>query len=93
MATTQKVHIVGPNLVDQSKGSFHVHAVGCGDMKRMAKRDPEFALELEQEASASEYCTLTEICDAVYDPDDFECESGEYLNDFHFAPCVKLPVK
>jgi hypothetical protein len=27
------VRICGPNLYDQSKGDFHVHADGCGDLK------------------------------------------------------------
>ena len=31
-----RVTIVGPNLKDQSKGSFHVHKAGCRDLdKRM----------------------------------------------------------
>jgi hypothetical protein len=29
-----KLTIVGPNLLDQSKGDFHVHAAGCADLSR-----------------------------------------------------------
>lgn len=85
-----RVAILGPNLADQSRGDFHVHAAGCSDIGKVrflsgiAKRDCSW----EMEASS-----LTEIVDAVYPPDQFECESGEYMQEFHFAPCVKLPVE
>lgn len=90
----QKLHVVGPNLRDQSKGSFHVHAHGCGDMSRMARRDPEFAYELIH-GHAVEFNTLVEVAEYVYDNGIMEDgETGaDYLHDFHFAPCVKLPVK
>jgi hypothetical protein len=87
---TQNLYVVGPNLRDQSKGSFHVHAEGCRDMQRMAKRDQEFQVELDN--GAVEFDSLTGVVDYCYPPGDFECESGEYMSDFHFAPCVKLPV-
>lgn len=83
---SQSVTIIGPNLRDQSKGTFHVHAAGCADLKRLAHREPEAAeypLTFEAES-------LTEVCDEVYPPEDFEYESGEYLFDFYIAPCVTL---
>jgi len=86
MSQTQSVTIIGPNLRDQSKGQFHVHAAGCGDIRKQANRDPEFRNGWTIEATS-----LVEICDDVYPPDDFECESGQFIGEFHFAPCVKLP--
>jgi len=79
-----RVMIAGPNLRDQSKGTFHVHAVGCADIRRMMAREPEYANGWEIDAN-----TVIDICDAVYPPGEFECESGEYLYDFHFFPCCK----
>jgi hypothetical protein len=32
------VRISGPNLRDQTKGSFHVHREGCADIKKAAKK-------------------------------------------------------
>jgi hypothetical protein len=82
----QKVTIIGPNLRDQSKGEFHIHAAGCADIARQAKRDRAF-----EEGWTIEAETLTEVCDEVYPPEDFDCEPGEYLSSFHVAPCVTLP--
>src|SRR5690349_15393186 len=31
-APVYHVHVIGPNLPDQSLGSFHVHAKGCADV-------------------------------------------------------------
>lgn len=86
----QRLYVVGPNLRDQSKGSFHVHAVGCRDMIRMGARDPEFL-----NATPVEFKTLVEVAEYVYDNGIMaEDETGaDYLFDFHFAPCVKLPVR
>jgi len=76
------VTIIGPNLRDQSKGTFHVHAAGCADIAKMARRDPAYKDGWTMDAESRAY-----ICDAVYPPEDFYCESGEYLFDFHFFPC------
>ncbi len=78
------VTIIGPNLRDQSKGSFHVHAAGCADIVKMSRRDPEFAHGWDMEASTRE-----EVAGEVYA--DMIDESGatpeSYVSDFHFAPC------
>ena len=92
---SQALHVVGPNLQDQSQGSFHVHAVGCRDMQRMARRDPEFATELGVYPEGNEFDTLVEVAEYIYDNGIMgEDETGaDYLSDFYFAPCVKLPTK
>jgi hypothetical protein len=36
------VVICGPNLNDQRKGTFHVHASGCHDLVKNARREPEY---------------------------------------------------
>jgi hypothetical protein len=90
----QALHVVGPNLRDQSQGSFHVHAVGCRDMQRMARRDPEFAAELRSCPDGVEFSTRIEVAEYIYDNGIMdEDETGaDYLHDFHFAPCVAIPV-
>jgi hypothetical protein len=77
--------IVGPNLtrIESPTGAtFIVHAAGCADLRRLRYCDG-FNLEAD---------TQIEVCDVTYPPEDFECESGQYLGEFHFAPCCKLPV-
>lgn len=93
--TTQKLHVCGPNLRDQSQGSFVVHAVGCQDAKRLARRDPAVALELRSYPEGQEFSSLVEVAEYVYDNGIMtEDETGaDYLGDFHFAPCVTLPVE
>jgi hypothetical protein len=83
-----RVTICGPNLRDQSKGTFHVHAEGCADLQRGARREPEYAKGWTIDAAS-----LVEVCDEVYPPEDFECESGEWTYDFHVFPCASaLPT-
>ena len=77
-----KVSVMGPNLRDQSKGTFHVHKAGCFDLARDRNyhdTDPPITFDAD---------SRVDVCDTVYDPGDFQCESGEFLFDFHFAPCV-----
>lgn len=84
MSATQRVTIVGPNLSDQSKGEFHVHAEGCADLTRstnLRNEDHSFIMEAD---------SRIQVCDAIYDPDEFDCNSGEFVDEFHFAPCVHL---
>ncbi len=76
------VTICGPNLRDQSQGSFHVHAVGCADLLRRARHEPEYYNNWTIDAQSA-----IEVCDAIYPPGDFGCEPGEYLSDIHFFPC------
>jgi hypothetical protein len=84
-----QVSIFGPNLRDQSRGDIHVHAEGCADIARMACREPEYATGWSMEAASR-----VEVCDAVYPPEDFGCEPGEYLGELHFFPCCDgLPVR
>lgn len=88
VAVPQRVAILGPNLADQSKGDFHVHAIGCSDIARVKflAGFTERHCAMEMDASC-----LTQIVDAVYPPEEFDCQPGEFLQDFHFAPCVHLP--
>lgn len=86
---TQRVVIVGPNLSDQSKGSFHVHAEGCADLRR------NHNLRYEDHGHVIDATSLCHVAESVYDngimQDD---ETGlDYLSDFHIAPCVQLPRK
>lgn len=82
------VNIIGPNLRDQSKGSFHVHAAGCADIARRYQGDDGAGIDIE----------VASRCDAaayIYDNGIME-ENGDspadYLFDFHFAPCcASLP--
>lgn len=86
-----KVTIIGPNLRDQSKGTFHVHAAGCADIAKMAKRDPAYRDGWNVDVDSCESVVLD-----VYGPDagsfDLDPDNREdidqYMSEFHFAPCT-----
>lgn len=91
-----EVKIMGPNLKDQSKGQFHVHAAGCADLKHYGpgrriggdlpgQREP--SVEVKDRVDCVEYVYADQISEQ---PED---EQAQYvldlLNDLHFFPCVK----
>lgn len=86
----QDVIIVGPNLRDQSKGDFHVHAVGCLDLRR----DPNMRYE-NKSWRIDDAASKIEVIEEIYS--DIMDENGDtaddYMHDVHFAPCVTLPVR
>lgn len=90
-----QVTIHGPNLIDQSKGTFHVHAAGCRDNQREVRTngsDHPWTLEVDSAQA---------IVEEVYSDHMAEREAGDpyagwepYLSDFAFFPCVKgLPTE
>lgn len=89
-----KIEIVGPNLVDQSKGSFHVHAAGCADLN---KRQYHSNRNIEQYLWIIEAESQQEIVEEVYSDflptnDDGEPTTWlDYADDVYIFPCVKLP--
>lgn len=93
-----KVDIHGPNLRDQSKGSFHVHKHGCPDSNNRRKYhiDPRMGDPYTIEVGSE-----VEVVHAMYEPENFEYSGdpdaddfGIYHQDFHFFPCVsELPFK
>lgn len=85
-----KVTVCGPNLRDQSKGTFHVHAAGCADLKRGARKDIAYRDGWTIDAE-----TRVDVAEDVYDNGIMqEDETGaDYLFDFYFFPCcAALPV-
>jgi hypothetical protein len=87
-----KVQISGPNLRDQSRGQFHIHAVGCRDLQR-TNIEPEYAYGWPVEAT-----TKREVVEAIYDdhmaehaddPTDRWGTWEPYLEDLYFFPCTK----
>lgn len=81
----QSLTVFGPNLRDQSKGSFVVHAADCSDCRKLKG----------EEAWTEEFYCVSQIVFDVYPPEDFDydpkIEYNDYRSDFHLAPCVKLP--
>lgn len=78
-----QVKIVGPNLPRQAKATFHIHTANCADLQRGWIR-----YYAERETWIFDADTRIEVCDVTYPPEDFNCESGEYLDtEFYFAPC------
>lgn len=89
-----QVVIIGPNLIDQSKGSFHVHKAGCADTKkavyRLHRRDMD-PFEVGSEKDVIEYI-FSDIIDQDisegYIPDTEDAWKS-YLSEVYFFPCVK----
>lgn len=77
------VTIIGPNLRDQSKGQFHVHAAGCRDIARTLLANGQS----ERDTSTFDFPTREAIVAEWYDFAYDEDPEGCYL-DFWFAPCV-----
>lgn len=83
-STMTSVVVLGPNLMDQSNGSFHVHAAGCADIKRSRAYDsPEFDDDKKYPLDME---SVEQIADYVYA--DIEDDPREYVNDFYVFPCV-----
>jgi hypothetical protein len=88
---SSKLTIHGPNLNDQTKGTFHVHTADCRDNDREVKNNGSVEpITIDAES-------IDDVVDYIYDdqfneqPDRREPDSYEhYVADFHFAPCVKL---
>lgn len=83
-----RVRVVGPNLPIEAKATFHVHAAECSDLRKGWIRhcpDGWFqSIESRIEVEAFAY-------DFAPDEDD-SYTLGDYLSEFHFAPCVTVPT-
>jgi hypothetical protein len=84
-----QVTIIGPNLQDQSKGTFHVHKAGCKDLSKPAYRlNKVYGLM----GDTVEVSTKREAAEYVYPVDEFEYWAEDpdgYINDLWFAPCTR----
>lgn len=81
-----RIEIFGPNLPrpESNKAEFHVHAAGCQDGERLARRldEPRMPLDVQCRLEAEAY---------IYDfaPDENpDYTLGDWLDEFHFAPCL-----
>jgi hypothetical protein len=87
--------IIGPNLADQSKGAFHVHAAGCAHLKRAEYRNLHRG---DTGTYHEDHDTVRSVVDSVYGPSsggfyeeselDPETAWEHYVDDFYFAPCT-----
>jgi hypothetical protein len=85
------VTIVGPNLADQRKGTFHVHKTGCLDLAKYARRG-----ELE-DAFRFDATSRRSIVEFIYEDhmnEHPEWPAWETYDDLYLAPCCKgLPTE
>lgn len=86
-----KVIIVGPNLIDQSKGQFVVHREGCADLKRGVGRafhqiDLDHAMPIE----AKTYEDVAEFIYSDHMDENEDLTLEACVADFHFLPCCGL---
>jgi len=89
------VVVLGPNLRDQSKGTFHVHAADCYDLGKYGPGRQyggdvyPYAEPHIKDASVLEVVTQTYADQIDEEPRDSQAEYIRMLvNDFHFFPCV-----
>lgn len=81
-----KLKIHGPNLNDQTKGTFHVHTAGCRDNKWEVTAngsDHPMAIDADTIEDVVEYIYSDHIAEGSMKLD------ASAIADFHFAPCVK----
>lgn len=90
------VRVVGPNLNDQTRGTFHVHADGCADLKKYGPGRRFGGDEYGERETPLDVDTALEVVEEIYadqldeNPD---VTAADWLDDFYFAPCVKsLPT-
>lgn len=90
-----KVSICGPNLRDQSKGQFHVHAADCGDLKhycdgKFGGEDP-WEVEVKSRLDACAELYADHLTDYGLTEEDAEGQAmlKDWLSDLWFAPCCK----
>lgn len=79
-----RVTIHGPNLLDQSKGQFHVHAEDCRDNEREIMRNGS------ERPWTVEVATRRDAVYAIYA--DQISEGASYASchsDLHFHPCCR----
>jgi len=83
-----RVTIHGPNLNDQSKGTFRVHTAACRDNKWERRCNGSY------DPWTLDLASRLDVCEAIYSDhmgehgDDSPYSKPEaYLDDFHFAPC------
>jgi hypothetical protein len=92
---TMKLTVHGPNLKDQSRGDFEVHAADCADNARVEYLfGKPTAADLANETA--EYATAIELAETIYADhiDEGSTTAENELSSFHFAPCcADLPMK
>lgn len=94
MNNTTNVAIIGPNLYDQSKGTFHVHTAECRDGHNARKYPPGARWEVEVDSRVEVSMLVYEdVIGSDYDLDLDSPEAlamaEEYLTDFYFHACVR----
>jgi hypothetical protein len=85
-----KLIVHGPNLHNQTQGTFHVHAAPCRDNAKEVRENGSV------DPIVLDASSVIDVVDAIYPADQFEDRDAHidaYIADFHFAPCVKdLPT-
>jgi hypothetical protein len=84
---TASLVVIGPNLLDQSKGSMHVHAYGCADTYKA-----EYRFHDVDTSTPYDFANEREVVEFVYPPDEFdydpETDLASYAADIYFYPCA-----
>jgi len=86
-----KLTVIGPNLRDQSKGTFHVHDANCADIHR------RYSASETSDSYTADLATEREVIELIYEDIIAENEGDEvfgtwegYRSEFHILPCVKF---
>lgn len=88
------VRVCGPNLRDQSKGTFHVHRHDCADLKHYGPGG-KYGGDMDgmNEMLIVDATTMSVVrevyADQIAENPDAEAEMDMYVNDFWFAPCCR----
>ena len=80
------VSIHGPNLEDQSKGQYVIHATSCRDNAKVRHFAGGQVEPFTFDAQSREQCALEVYEDQI---EGGECDIETALADLHFCPCCK----
>jgi hypothetical protein len=85
------VIVCGPNLIDQSKGQFHVHTAGCADLTR--SNEPSYYSGWPIEAQSKVEVVEWIYEDIIAENPGHKATDHAYMSDVHFFPCTaELPL-
>jgi hypothetical protein len=84
--------VIGPNLADQSKGQFHVHATGCADVAKYVRQGHRpWSVVASSRTEVAEDVFGEVVMDREGEPGfDFDEAIAAELGEIYFLPCTGL---
>lgn len=82
------VVILGPNLINQSRGAYHVHKTGCRSLHSYYGAEHE-----ADKNNPMDFDSESEVAHFVFADFESEMTEDDMLGDIYFHACVSFPKK